>query len=112
MTPDDLAAIRARDQVALFTSNTDIYQQAIYDRRALLAEVDRLQANNDRLREDRWENMPRNAESISVAEAREAERDRIRAAVEGLPVWDKRSVPGGKHVHLKSVLAVIEGEET
>lgn len=38
------------------------------------------------------------------------ERARIRAAVEGLPTWDKRSVPGGFHVSRRAVLAIIEPE--
>jgi hypothetical protein len=37
----------------------------------------------------------------------QAERERLRAAVEGLPTWDKRSVPGGFHVSRSAVLALL-----
>jgi hypothetical protein len=43
-----------------------------------------------------------------IERAVEAERRRIREAVEGLPKWDKRSAPGGFHVNRADVLAIIE----
>ena len=42
------------------------------------------------------------------AEARAAVLRELEAEVEGLPVWDKRSVPGGFHVNRAAVLAAID----
>ena len=39
------------------------------------------------------------------------ERERLRAEVEALPKWDKRSVPGGFHVNRAAVLALLADPE-
>jgi hypothetical protein len=45
-----------------------------------------------------------------IEEAIAAERARIAAKVEGLPAWDKRSVPGGFHNSRAAVLAIVNPE--
>lgn len=42
------------------------------------------------------------------AEARAQALADVRRRVEGLPTWDKRTVPGGFHVNRAAVLAAIE----
>jgi hypothetical protein len=82
MTPDDLAAIRARDEMAYDTPMSRIPARVISetraDRRALLAEVDRL--TEDR---DYWENLAGHALPYPEADVLR-ERARILAAVEAL----------------------------
>lgn len=46
--------------------------------------------------------------SRKIDEAAATERARIRALVEALPTWDKRSVPGGQHVNRAAVLSLLE----
>jgi hypothetical protein len=62
-----------------------------------------------------WRVVPQLAESlVKAAEARDLAEERlsgIREAVEALPKWDKRSVPGGFHVNRAAVLAIIDGEQ-
>ena len=110
MTPDDLAAIRARDAASLACDgpHTD---PAHLDRRALLAEVDRLTVALKNLHAAKGGALD--------------ERARIRAAVEGLPTsgrgsisWDKAgtlSIDGDmteEYVDRAAVLAAIDGEAT
>lgn len=98
MTPDDLAAIRARD--------AELDLDAIYmpeshtDRRALLAEVDRLTAERDAL-----DAQVRTA----LADGKYRERVRISAAVEALPTL---LVPAGirnPSVDRAAVIAIVGG---
>ena len=100
MTPDNLADIRERDAAS---SQFDLdYEWGAADRRALLAEVDRL---------DR-------ALSIARPLGVSAERARIRKAVKGLTRWSASSWTGmvahptGKYVSLTAVIAAIDGEPT
>lgn len=100
----DLDAIRARD--AAWTDQylvaPDGFQSA-HDRRALLAEVDRLRAV--RLEA---------SESHVWLEGAATERARIRAAVEGLPTQPglEVNIPGMRHfIERTAVLAAIDGED-
>ena len=113
MTPDDLAAIRARDAEvrpgAISTlSLEDAISAAFNDRAHLLAEVDRLTGRVAYF-EATW------ADEDMV---KHAERARIRAAVEGLPFvpcyrWhehtDKMPFPTDG-IDRAAVLAAIDGE--
>lgn len=139
MTPDDLAAmspdgldsrlaaIRARDAAAIFTTFTDLtlYQQSIRDRRALLAEVDRLEvaleremdASNAALADvDRLYGVVDDVYR-AVNEAEIAERARIRAAVEGLRVKASKAAETdyfigyrqSRNETVSAVLAAIDG---
>lgn len=90
----DLDAIRSRER-----NNQPPITQAERDRRALLAEVDRLQAFYSSLVAEAFDN------------GAAAERARIRAAVEGLSDLDKLS-PMEQRVWAEAcaaVLAAIEG---
>ena len=112
MTPHELAAIRARDADAHsgdpnYIPMRGVESRAFADRRALLAEVDRL--TDEAANNVAWHRAAR-AGAL-------AERARIRAGVEGLrlgqpddpdkpdPWWD------GWHEALERVLRVIDGGE-
>jgi hypothetical protein len=105
LTPDDLAAIRARD------ADWERYQfvdtNAAIDRHDLLAEVDRLTAILDA--------TPGHiAQAMAYAHdlAIEHERARILAAVEGLPLYPGsrgREIAGG-YVSRAAVIAIVKGE--
>jgi hypothetical protein len=106
MTPQELDAIRARDA----TTNQHELDRSwpAADRRALLAEVDRLTAENAALR-DEWDGT----EGASPAWWRgsdhgvAAERARIRAGVEGLACEHRID----NCVDRVAVLRVIDGGE-
>jgi hypothetical protein len=101
VTPDDLAAIRARDAASLACDgpHTD---PAHLDRRALLAEVDRLTVALKNLHAAKGGALD--------------ERARIRAAVEGLTQYPGLAFNDpsmrGVFVLRAAVLAAIDGEAT
>ena len=105
MTPDELEAIRERDVDCVPAGYTSA--QAARDRRALLAEVDRLTALIAR-----WGTTDEAAVAVLN------ERARILAAVEALPTFDDgTAVSLLKDIRLPfvdraAVIAAIEGEAT
>ena len=111
MTPDDLAIIRARDAEA---TSAHLRRHIAYrDRRALLAEIDRLEAAIATAVLDRTV-YPTGA-MVKMADAYvegrvAAERARIRAGVEGLPFAPCVAFDYADVVDRAAVLAVVEGE--
>jgi hypothetical protein len=97
MTPDDLAAIRARDADTYRPTSGRVKSQAQRDRRTLLAEVDRLEAEIVNWRH------------ADVRQGTGVERARIHAGVEGLPSA-MQSDPMERVVNRAAVLRVVEGE--
>lgn len=108
LSPDDLAAIRARDadwekRAEMVGLDPGSMTPAAADRRALLGEVDRLTADHDY-----WENLAATALPYPEADVLR-ERERIRSAVEGLTT---ALTSPGPHlwVPVDAVLRIIEGE--
>ena len=102
MTPEQLDAIRARDALTpkrWFPNQLPAERQARIDRRALLAEVDRL-------------TLAVAIEKAGASSDVKAEHARIRRKVEGLP-FDSCGGWGcsGQMADLRAaVLAIVEGE--
>jgi hypothetical protein len=124
MTPDDLDAIRSRDAASLACDgpHTD---PAHLDRRALLAEVDRLSSQPTTILkfgpDHPFSEVQATAEwfDIFTESVRAAERARIRVAVEGLDQhWsayysgDAFPTKDNALVSRAAVLAAIDGEAT
>ena len=120
MTPDELAAIRARDahlswfrveSTPSHNPRDDTFGQRARDRRALLAEVDRLTLLVLMDRISTQDNYLDNHAAMLI------ERARIRAAVEGLPVvFFNVGMPEDRTMvellDRAAVLAAIDGEAT
>ena len=126
MTPDELAAIRKRDVTFGGAEWGDDPHPAVIDRRALLAEVDRLTADL-LMATDAVDDLHSRASEMygdnlclgdALAAAVPMERARIRAAVEALPEWECNCYPddsvGGYYpmvVESEAILRSIEGEK-